>query len=408
MLLAVRLDGHAQLDRRVPVGRDKLVVLELDHVAVLLGDHAGHAHQHARAVGEQHAHGEDAAALDEAVLHHARHGDHVHVAAGEDARHALALGGQVLCGGNREQAGVLDDHLVVLDHVEERDNKLIVVHADDVVEVLLQVREDLVAHLEHGRAVGDGVGAGELHHVAGLERRREACRAGGLHANDADLGVVEFGESRDAAGQAAAAHRHEDGVDQRQLLDDLHGDGALAGCHRGVVERWDVGEALLLGQLHGALLGVVKDVAVEDDLGAVALGALDLDERCGGGHDHDGACARVGGGVRHALRVVAGTCGDYAAVKLLLGELRDLVVRAAQLVGAGALHVLGLEPHAVAGRRREVRALNEFRLERDLFDFLGCLLESLKCEHLWHRDPYLRKGRDGVLQRVANLPRTRT
>ena len=97
-----------------------------------------------------------------------------------------------------------------------------------------------------------------------------------------------------------------------------------------------------------------------------------------------------------------------AAVKLLLGELRDLVVRAAQLVGAGALHVLGLEPHAVAGRRREVRALNEFRLERDLFDFLGCLLESLKCEHLWHRDPYLRKGRDGVLQRVANLPRTRT
>ena len=366
-------------------------MLELDHVAVLLGDDARHAHQHAGAVGEQHAHGEDAAALDEAVLHHARHGDHVHVAAGEDACHALALGGQVLGGRNREQAGVLDDHLVVLDHIEERDNQLVVVHANHVVEVLLQVGEDLVAHLEHGGAVGDGVGAGELDHVAGLECRREARRPRGLDADDADLGVVELGEGRDAAGQATAAHGHEDGVDERQLLDDLHGDGALPGGHRGVVKRRDVGEALLLGQLHGALLGVVEDVAVENDLGAVALGPLDLDERRGGGHHDDGARTGVRGGVCHALGVVAGTRGDHAAVELLLGELRDLVVRAAQLVRAGALHVLGLEPHAVAGRRREVRALHELGLERDLLDLLGGLLERLKREHLCHGNPYLRK-----------------
>ena len=262
-------------------------MLELDHVAVLLGDHACHAHEHAGTIGEQHAYGEDAAALDEAVLHHARHGDHVHVAAGEDARHAFALGGQVLGGRDREQAGVLDDHLVVLDHIEERDNQLVVVHANHVVEVLLQVGEDLIAHFEHGGAVGDGVGAGELDHVAGLECRRKACGAGGLNANDADLGVVELGEGGDAAGQAAASHGHEDGVDERQLLDDLHGDGALAGCNRGVVERRNVGKALLLGQLHGALLCVVEDVAVEDDLGTVTLGALNLDERRGGGHHDD-------------------------------------------------------------------------------------------------------------------------
>ena len=178
--------------------------------------------------------------------------------------------------------------------------------------------------------------------MAGVQGGRQGRGARGLDANDADLGVVELGEGRDAAGQAAAAHGHEDGIDKGQLLDDLHGDGALAGGHTGVVEGRDVGQAALFGQLDGAGLGVVKDVAVQDDLGAVALGAVDLDERRGGGHDHDRAGARVGGRVGDALGVVAGAGGDDAAVKLFLGKLRDLVVGAAQLVGAGALHVLGL------------------------------------------------------------------
>ena len=157
--------------------------------------------------------------------------------------------------------------------------------------------------------------------MAGVQRGAQAGRAGGLHADDADLGVVQLGEGGDAAGQAAAAHRDENGVHQRQLLDNLHGDGALAGCHGEVVEGRDVGQALLLGKLHGAVLGVVEDVSVEDDLGAVALGALHLDEGRGGGHDHHGAGAGVGGGVGHALGVVAGRCRDDAAVELLLAEL---------------------------------------------------------------------------------------
>ena len=139
MLFSVCLDRDRQLDGGVAVDAHKLVVLELDDVAVLLGDHAGHAHEHARAIGQKDAHGEDAAALDQAVLDDGAHGDDVHVAARENAHDALVLGRQVLGGGHGEKAGVLDHHLVVLDHVKEAHDQLFVLDGDDVVEVLLQV-----------------------------------------------------------------------------------------------------------------------------------------------------------------------------------------------------------------------------------------------------------------------------
>ena len=126
--------------------------------------------------------------------------DDIHVAAGEDGDHALVLGGQVLERRYGEQAGVLHDHLVVLHHVEEAADELLIGDANHVVEVLLQIREDFVAHFKYGGAVGDGVGMVEFDGVASFERAREAGCALGLHADHADLGVVELGEGRDAAG----------------------------------------------------------------------------------------------------------------------------------------------------------------------------------------------------------------
>ena len=220
--------------------------------------------------------------------------------------------------------------------------------------------------------------------TAGLERRGEARRALRLHADHADLGVVELGEGGDAAGEAAAAHGDEDRVDERELLDDLHGDGALARGDDRVVEGVDEGVAVLGRKLQGVLARLVVDVPVQDHLGAVALGALHLDERGGGGHDHDGLGAGARGGEGDALRVVAGACRDDAAAELLGREGRDLVVGAAHLVGARALHVLGFEEDAVAGELAEVGALDELGRLRDLADLLGGLLECVQGEHLGH------------------------
>ena len=208
--------------------------------------------------------------------------------------------------GHGEQAGVLHDHLMVLDHIQKRRDQLVVVDGDDVVEVLLDVREDLVAGLEHRGAVGDGVGARQLHHVAGLQGGLHACCAGRLHADDLDVRVEQLGQRGHARGKPAAADRHQDVVDERQLLHDLHGDGTLACGDAQVVEGVDERVAVLLGKLERVFVGLVVDVAGQHHVGAQGLGALDLDERGGGGHDDGGLDAVMLRGVGDALRVVAG------------------------------------------------------------------------------------------------------
>ena len=93
---AERFDGHAQLDRSAAVRGNELVVIEADHVAILLGNDLRHVHQLSRAIRQEYRHGEDAIALDKAVLHHGCHGDHVHVSARKNGDDLLVEHAQVL------------------------------------------------------------------------------------------------------------------------------------------------------------------------------------------------------------------------------------------------------------------------------------------------------------------------
>ena len=177
------------------------------------------------------------------------------------------------------------------------------------------------------------------------------------------------------------ADGHQDVVDERQLLHDLHGDGALARGDAQVVERVDECVAVLLGKLERVFVGLVVDVAGQHHVGAQRLGALDFDERGGGGHDDGGLDAVMLGGIGDALRVVAGGCGDQTVRALLVGQRADLIVGAAHLVCAGALHVFGLEEHAVAGNLAEVGAFNKLRLLCNFLDF-GCgFFECVQRQH---------------------------
>ena len=81
MLGSEGLDGKPQLYRRIPVGADKLVVLQLDNVALGICHGLGCTHQFARFIRQQHGHGEDPVALDQAVLYHGGHGDDIHISA---------------------------------------------------------------------------------------------------------------------------------------------------------------------------------------------------------------------------------------------------------------------------------------------------------------------------------------
>ena len=315
---AERLDGYTQLYGGVAVSRDELVVIESNDVALALGDDLGDIDELARAVGQEHADREDTVALDQSVLHDRRHRDDVHVAAREDRHDLLPREVEVAQRGDGEKPRVLHDHLVVLHHVEERHDELLVFDRDDPVEVSLEIGEDLVARLLHGGAVGDGAHMRQFHDMPRLERGLHACGPRRFYADHLYVRIQKLGHGRYSRGEPAAADGHQDVVDKRQLLHDFHRDGALAGRDAQVVEGVHEGELALLGQLERAGVGLVVHVACEHDLSSERFGALHLDigGRCG--HDDGGGHAVALRRVGHALRVVAGRRGDEAALALVV------------------------------------------------------------------------------------------
>ena len=143
----------------------------------------------------------------------------------------------------------------------------------------------------------------------------------------------------------------------------------------------NIGQTLFRAQAGGLRSGVVKGGAVEQDVGAVALGVVDLDQRCGGGHDDGGGDAGVLGGVGHTLGVVAGGGGDQAGGLLLVGEGADGEVGAANFVRAGDLHILRLQVDVVAGGVGEKMGVNQAGVVQHPFQHVAGCLKIFQSHH---------------------------
>ena len=166
----------------------------------------------------------------------------------------------------------------------------------------------------------------------------------------------------DAAGQPAAADRHEDGGDVGQVLGDLEPDGALAGDDPVVVVRRDDGEPALGGDALGDLLALLGRRADDDDLGAVGGDPVALDAA----GRRDGMTTTAGAPSRRAARATpwAWLPDEYVmtpARARVRRQAGDGVVGAAELERPDRLEALGLE--ALPGVGRPER--DERRPERD-------------------------------------------
>ena len=317
-------------------------MLALDDISALLRDDLRDPRQLTGTIRKQHGHRKDAVSLNETVLNQGCHGNHIHVAAGEYAHNLLVFDVEVFERRDRQKARVLDNHLVVLDHVQERDNQLIVLNRDDAVHVFLNIGEKLFTGTLHRRAVRNGVGARQRHNLSRLERSLHAGRIFRLDTDHVYVRVQQLREGRDTARKAAAADRNQNVIDGRELLHDFHCDAALSGCDRQIVERMHDGRTGLRRTLIGALQRIVEHSAVQHHLGAECLGAINLHERR---HlRHADGCLDAGELCRegHTLCVVARGGRDETLFPRFLVHGRNLIICAAHLVSAGLLHVLGL------------------------------------------------------------------
>jgi biosynthetic threonine ammonia-lyase long form len=137
---------------------------------------------------------------------------------------------------------------------------------------------------------------------------------------------------------------------------------------RSIVEGMHEHQVALAHDGLRVVVGTVVVVAVQHHLAAEVADRGHLDAGRGlRHHDHRRDAAALGR-QRHALRVVAGRGADHAAPGRGLGQVRDLVVRAAQLEREHRLQVLALEHHAVFQALREARRMVERRFGGHVVD----------------------------------------
>ena len=139
-----------------------------------------------------------------------------------------------------------------------------------------------------------------------------------LHADDLDGRVDMLGRDSDAGNHAAAADGHDQCFKVRRRFENFQPHRALPGDNQRVVEGRDQCQTLSLDQVVGMGLGVVECLAVQDHFRAHRLGAFDLGEGRGLGHDDDGRDSQPLRMERHALCMVAGGTGHDAFFRLFL------------------------------------------------------------------------------------------
>src|SRR5437764_356206 len=105
-------------------------------------------------------------------------------------------------------------------------------------------------------------------------------RCGGrLDAENADIGIPPLERHRDARDQAPTTDRHDHHVHLGEIVVDFEAQGPLPGDQLEVVEGMDVGEAPFGDELFRLLVGFIPDGPMEDHLGTVGAGRLDLRRR---------------------------------------------------------------------------------------------------------------------------------
>ena len=81
MICSECVHGDSKFYGCVSVGAYELVVIQLDDVALVLGDDTGYAYEFAWLVRDEDGDSEDSVSLDEAVLYYGGPGDHIHISA---------------------------------------------------------------------------------------------------------------------------------------------------------------------------------------------------------------------------------------------------------------------------------------------------------------------------------------
>jgi hypothetical protein len=210
--------------------------------------------------------------------------------------------------------------------------------------------------------------------LTGRERgcqRRAGVDFGGVDAHTR-FELAQHGG--DPAGKSAAAPWNHHGVEIGQVLDQFHGDGAVAGHHVGIVESVDEGG---VHARKGAGFESPPPIGErhQDGTAAEPLHGADLGGRRGFGRDDGSGDAQTARAICHSLRHIAGRRGEQAALQALARRPRDHVGRAADFERADRLQILQFQEQI---ERTLTRTGHQWRAQRDGGDIAAGFLYLLQ------------------------------
>src|SRR5215831_790010 len=174
--------------------------------------------------------------------------------------------------------------------------------------------------------------------AAGMQRFGQRRGGKRLDADDLDAAAIPSGDPRD---QAASADRHQQRVDIRGLLIELHANAALSQDGFVLVKGMNRHGAALAHPCFAGGERVGIAVTFDDQIGAVLADALDLGCRRHAWNEDLGRPLQLHRGVSDRGAVVAARCGNHAARGHVASE--QICKGAARLERSRALKKFELE-----------------------------------------------------------------
>ena len=88
-----------------------------------------------------------------------------------------------------QKTGILYDHLMVLNHVKESNDQFIILDSDDIVQILLDIREDFLSGCLYCSTVSNRIYVRKSHNLTLLQRSLHAGSPCRFHTNDFDMWI---------------------------------------------------------------------------------------------------------------------------------------------------------------------------------------------------------------------------
>ena len=209
MIRTKRLQRNLKFHSRISVRTYKLVMIQLNNIPLRLRNHTCHTHQFTRLIRNQNRNRKDSVPLDQTMLHNRRHRDHIHISTTQDRNNLLPLHIQMTKRSHSQKTRILHDHLMILNHIQESHDQLIILNRDDIIQILLDIRENLLTRCLNSSTICDRIYMRKRHNLPLLQRSLHTCSPGRFHTDHLNMRIQKLSQCRNTSSKSAPTDRNQ-------------------------------------------------------------------------------------------------------------------------------------------------------------------------------------------------------